>query len=67
MAQQVPNLLKFSKFYDQIEFSTKQCLAITKAIIKLSDLSGGSGLAKRMSQEGSRFKDNTVVFHENDR
>lgn len=41
LAQQVQNLLKFQNFYDRMDLSADQCLTITKAIIELTDSSGG--------------------------
>lgn len=37
MAQQVQNLFIFKNFYEQMDFSTDQHLAITEAIIKLAN------------------------------
>lgn len=37
MTQQVQNLFKFKNFYNQMDFSPKGCVAISKAIIELID------------------------------
>lgn len=39
MAQQMQNFFKFKNFYDQMDFSGHQRLAIRKAITELNDLS----------------------------
>lgn len=40
-AQWMPNLYKFRDFYEQTGFNLQQCLAITNAIVELTDPSGG--------------------------
>lgn len=37
MSQYVQNLFKFRNFYNHIDFSTEQCLVITKPIIELTN------------------------------
>lgn len=49
MAQQVQNLFNIINFYDQMNFNSKQRLAITKDITELIDPSRSSGLAKKRS------------------
>lgn len=44
MAQQVQNLFKLKKVYDQVDFKAYQHMEITKAIIKITDSLGGSDL-----------------------
>lgn len=43
MAQKVHNLFKLKILYNQMDFAVGQHLAITKAIIELTNSSGGSG------------------------
>lgn len=50
-----------------MDFSPKQRLAITKAIINLTNPSRNSGFAKNILGQSSRFEDNRVVFHHNER
>lgn len=47
VAQHVQSSLQFKTVYNQMDFSAEQRLAITKAIIELTDLSAGLDLAKR--------------------
>lgn len=65
MDQQVQSSLKFRNFYDQIDFSAEQRLAITKAIINLTDPSGGCGVFERRPRGGSILK-TAIVFYRND-
>lgn len=62
MAQRAENLFKFKNFYDQMDISPEECLAITKAIIELINPSRGSGLIKRKSQGGDKFEGNYLNF-----
>lgn len=48
MARQIQNWLKFRNFYNQMDFNLDQCLAITKAMVGLNNLSGGFDLAKKL-------------------
>lgn len=50
-----------------MDFSPKQRLTISKAIIELTDPSGGSGLAEFSSRGSNRFEDTVRVLYENDR
>lgn len=63
MAQWVQSMSKVNNFYDKMDFSLKQRLAITNAIIKLTDPLGSSGLAKNRSRRNNRFEENAVVFY----
>lgn len=47
MAQQVENLFKTRSFYNQMDLTAEQHLVIAKAIIELTDPSGGSALADK--------------------
>lgn len=58
MAQQVQNLLKI--FYDEIEFDLDQQFAIKKAIIGITNLSGGSNLVKMSLNRRIRYEDDAV-------
>lgn len=49
-----------------MNFSSEQRLVITEAIIKLSDPSGSLGLAEKRSRWNNIFKDNGMVFYENE-
>lgn len=52
MAQGVQNLFKFKNFYDQMDFSSKQRLAITENV-------------EKRTRRNNRFEGNAVVFCEN--
>lgn len=49
-----------------MDFSNQR-LTITKPMIELTDLSGGSGLTQERQSGGNRFEDNVMVFHEKER
>lgn len=61
VAQQDQNFFKFRNFYEQMDFTTGQRLAITKAIIKLIGLLGGSDLIQEMPRK-ERDSMTTVWF-----
>lgn len=61
------NLFQFKKFFNQINFSNEQRLAITKVTIELTDSVRGLGIAERRPRGGNRFEDNVIVFYEKDR
>lgn len=54
--------MKFIKFYDQVDFGPEHRIAITKAIIELTDPSGSSGLTKTWPRGNNRFEDIAMVF-----
>lgn len=64
ITRQVQNLFRY--FYNQMDFSPEQRLAITKVIIELTDPSGGSSLVKRRPQQGGKFEGNSLTFFESD-
>lgn len=62
MVEWVQNLFKFKHFYDQMDFSLKQRLAINKSIVELTDLSKSCELVEKRSIRDSRFCGDAVVF-----
>lgn len=56
MAHRVQNLFKFKSFYDYIDFSLEQRLAIIKAIIMLTDPSGSSNIVERRSRRNNSLR-----------
>lgn len=63
----VANVFKFKSYYDQMNFSPEQRLAITKVIIDLTDPSGSLGLAENRSRGGNEFRYNAMVFYDKGR
>lgn len=49
-----------------MDFKPKQCLAITKAILKLTSSTGDPNLAERKARRGIKFKDTSLTYHESD-
>lgn len=49
-----------------MEFDVGQCLTIMKAIIELTDSSGGSGLVQNKPHRGKRFENSVIVFYVRD-
>lgn len=66
-ALKVQELFKFKSFYDQMDFISKQRLAITKAIVELTDSMESANLFERRLGKNNRFEDNALVFNENNR
>lgn len=56
MAQQVQNLFNFRNFYVLMDLTAEQRLAITKAIIEVTDLSGGSNLVQKLPCGGAKIE-----------
>lgn len=50
-----------------MDFDSKQRLAITKAILELTDSAEGVNLVEKRTRKNNRFEDNTLVFYENNR
>lgn len=50
-----------------MDFNLEQRLAITKAIIELTDSSERSNLIKKKPKRNNRFEDSALVFYENNR
>lgn len=50
-----------------MDFTADQRLAITNAIIKLTDLSRGSNLIQRPPQGETRLEDKRLVFYEKEK
>lgn len=59
-------MFKFRNFYDHIDFTPDQCLAITKAIIELIDSSGSPNLVQKTLHGRKKFKEDVKVFYEED-
>lgn len=60
-ALKVQELFKFKSFYDQIDFNFKQRLAITKAIMELTNPMENIILVEGRTKKNSRFEDNVLV------
>lgn len=56
IAQWVQNLFKFKHYYDQMDFSPKQRLAISKSIIQLTDPSGSYGFVENRPRKVAGLK-----------
>lgn len=67
MDQRVQALFKLKNFDDKMDLRQEQRLAITKAIIKVTDPSGSSGVTENRLRRNSKFKDNAVVLFDNER
>lgn len=66
-ALKVQKLFKFKSFYDQMDFNSKQRLAITKAIMELTNFTEDVNLIEKRTKKNNRFEDNALVFYENNR
>lgn len=65
MGQQLQNLFKFEKFYNQIIYIADQLLVITKAIIEITDSLRESDFVQTYG--GNKFEDDAMVFYERDK
>lgn len=61
----VQGLFKFKSFYNQMDFDSKQRVAITKAIMKLANSREGVNLVEKRTGKNNRFEDEVLVFYEN--
>lgn len=61
-ALKVQELFKFKSFYDQMDFSSKQRLATTKAILELTDSTEIVNFFERRIGKNIWFEDNALVF-----
>lgn len=50
-----------------IKYTVGQCLAIARAIIEITDSSGGFNFVQKMPSREMRFEDNTMVFYKKDK
>lgn len=66
MAGRVQHLHKFKHFYDQMDFSPEQRLAISKSIIKLTDPAESGDLVKGRSRHRDRLDDCASIFYDDD-
>lgn len=54
------------EFYDQKDFNAYQRLKIMKAIIELTDSSGGSGIIENRSDWRKGFEESAMIFYKRD-
>lgn len=66
-ALKVQELFKFKSFYDQMDFSSKQRLAITKTIMELTESTESANLVEGRLEKNNRFEDNALIFYRNNR
>lgn len=66
-ALKVQELFKFNSFYNQMDFSPRQRLAITKAIMDLTGSTERVNFVEKRAGKNNRFEDNALVFYENNR
>lgn len=61
-ALKVQELFKFKSFYDQMDFNSKQRLAITKAIMELTNSTEDMNLIEKTTGKNNRFENNALVM-----
>lgn len=66
MAGRIQHLYIFKHFYDQLDFSSEQRLAITKSIVELTDPTKSCDLVEGRTRRKGRFDDNAAVFYVDD-
>lgn len=66
-ALKVQELFKFKRLYDQMDFNSKQMLAIKKAIIELIVSTKNVNFVERRTWKNSQLEDNALLFYENNR
>lgn len=67
MVGRVQHLHKFEHFYDQMDFSLEQRMAIIKSVIELTEPAESYDMVEGRPRCKDRFDDNAPVFYDDDR